>query len=260
MRGPRRPGTVPLDRALSKLGFASRAEAQTLIREGRVTVDGRQVVDPARAVVPETHHDQDRRRGARARRRPIDRVSQTARRRHDAPRSRRPKDGVRCAGPRRRRAHRRRPARHGLDRTPAADERHAVGESAHGSGVTHPAHLRRHRPRPVGAGLGITARGWNRRPWRARAGTTLGRPRDDQEGVGPRVSRDGRVDRGQEPRDPPTVRGGRPRGHAPASRRVRAVSNSAICSPAPGGTRAERLARRAAWTGRERPGAYWPRA
>jgi len=53
MRGPRRPGTVPLDRALSKLGFASRAEAQTLIREGRVTVDGRQVVDPARAVVPE---------------------------------------------------------------------------------------------------------------------------------------------------------------------------------------------------------------
>jgi 16S rRNA U516 pseudouridylate synthase RsuA-like enzyme len=53
MTGPRRPGTVPLDRALSKLGFASRAEARTLIREGRVTVDGRQVVDPARAVVPE---------------------------------------------------------------------------------------------------------------------------------------------------------------------------------------------------------------
>ena len=68
MTGPRRPGTVPLDRALSKLGFASRAEARTLIREGRVTVDGRQVVDPARAVVPEritiTIDDQSRARAA----------------------------------------------------------------------------------------------------------------------------------------------------------------------------------------------------
>ena len=30
------PGTVPLARALSKLGIASRAEAAALIREGRV--------------------------------------------------------------------------------------------------------------------------------------------------------------------------------------------------------------------------------
>src|SRR6478736_5830084 len=41
MRGPRRPGTVPLDRALSKLGFASRAEVPERIT---ITID-----DEARA-------------------------------------------------------------------------------------------------------------------------------------------------------------------------------------------------------------------
>jgi 23S rRNA pseudouridine2605 synthase len=45
---------VRLDRALSKLGIASRAEAQRLIRDGRVTVAGIVVTDPARLVVPET--------------------------------------------------------------------------------------------------------------------------------------------------------------------------------------------------------------
>lgn len=43
-----------LDRALSKLGFASRRDAKDLIAEGRVTVRGRVVTDPARLVVPET--------------------------------------------------------------------------------------------------------------------------------------------------------------------------------------------------------------
>ena len=33
--------TVPIDRALSKLGLASRAEARVLIREGRVRANGR---------------------------------------------------------------------------------------------------------------------------------------------------------------------------------------------------------------------------
>ena len=33
-------GRVPLERALSKLGLASRTQARALIREGRVTVDG----------------------------------------------------------------------------------------------------------------------------------------------------------------------------------------------------------------------------
>lgn len=46
-------GHVPLERALSKLGFASRTEARTLIREGRVSVDGRPASDPLAAVVPE---------------------------------------------------------------------------------------------------------------------------------------------------------------------------------------------------------------
>jgi 23S rRNA pseudouridine2605 synthase len=48
----RRP-TVRLDRALSKLGLASRADAQALIREGRVRVGSRIVTDPATDVVPE---------------------------------------------------------------------------------------------------------------------------------------------------------------------------------------------------------------
>ena len=49
----RRAGRVPLNRALSKLGIASRTEATRLIEEGRVEVDGRTVRDPAALVVPE---------------------------------------------------------------------------------------------------------------------------------------------------------------------------------------------------------------
>ena len=47
------PGTVSLERALSKLGMASRSEARTLILAGRVSVDRRVARDPATAVVPE---------------------------------------------------------------------------------------------------------------------------------------------------------------------------------------------------------------
>jgi 23S rRNA pseudouridine2605 synthase len=46
-------GRVPLNRALSKLGILSRAQATDAIRAGRVRVDGRIVDDPARLVVPE---------------------------------------------------------------------------------------------------------------------------------------------------------------------------------------------------------------
>lgn len=52
-RGRRRPGEVSLERALSKLGLASRAEARRWIVAGRVRVDGREVTDPGRPVVPE---------------------------------------------------------------------------------------------------------------------------------------------------------------------------------------------------------------
>jgi 16S rRNA U516 pseudouridylate synthase RsuA-like enzyme len=37
---------VPLNRALSKLGILSRAQATDAIRAGRVRVDGRSVDDP----------------------------------------------------------------------------------------------------------------------------------------------------------------------------------------------------------------------
>src|SRR5262249_51541143 len=49
----RRPGQVSLDRALSKLGLASRTGARQLIVDGRVTVGGRVVRNPAMPVVPE---------------------------------------------------------------------------------------------------------------------------------------------------------------------------------------------------------------
>jgi 23S rRNA pseudouridine2605 synthase len=49
----RPPGTVSLERALSKLGIASRSEARALIVAGRVAVDGRSVRDPRWPVVPE---------------------------------------------------------------------------------------------------------------------------------------------------------------------------------------------------------------
>jgi 23S rRNA pseudouridine2605 synthase len=49
----RGPGQVSLERALSKLGLASRSEARSLIRDRRVTVDGRTATDPLQPVVPE---------------------------------------------------------------------------------------------------------------------------------------------------------------------------------------------------------------
>ncbi len=50
----RRPsGHVPLNRALSKVGIASRAAATRLITEGRVTVDGLVARNPEAPVVPE---------------------------------------------------------------------------------------------------------------------------------------------------------------------------------------------------------------
>lgn len=49
----RRPGHVPLERALSKLGLASRSEARELVRAGRVSLDGSIETDPLREVIPE---------------------------------------------------------------------------------------------------------------------------------------------------------------------------------------------------------------
>ena len=49
----RRPGEVSLDRALSKLGLASRADARRLIALGRVAVNGRVIRSASTPVVPE---------------------------------------------------------------------------------------------------------------------------------------------------------------------------------------------------------------
>lgn len=48
-----RKGYVPLERAVSKLGLASRSQARALITAGRITVDRVRVTDPNRLVVPE---------------------------------------------------------------------------------------------------------------------------------------------------------------------------------------------------------------
>jgi len=45
--------TVSLERALSKLGLASRSQAHALVLEGRVSVGGRIVLDPSARIVPE---------------------------------------------------------------------------------------------------------------------------------------------------------------------------------------------------------------
>jgi 23S rRNA pseudouridine2605 synthase len=44
---------VSLERALSKLGLASRSEARSLILDGRVVIDGKTVVNPGLRVTPE---------------------------------------------------------------------------------------------------------------------------------------------------------------------------------------------------------------
>jgi pseudouridine synthase len=51
---PHPPRGVSLDRALSKLGVASRTEARALITSGRVAIDGLTITNPATRVVPET--------------------------------------------------------------------------------------------------------------------------------------------------------------------------------------------------------------
>ena len=51
--GRRAPGEVSLERALSKLGAATRSVARRLVREGRVKVEGRVVTDPLAPVEPE---------------------------------------------------------------------------------------------------------------------------------------------------------------------------------------------------------------
>ena len=56
---------MSLERALSKLGMASRSEARALIVDGRVTVDGRVARDPGLSRRARARADRDRRRGAR---------------------------------------------------------------------------------------------------------------------------------------------------------------------------------------------------
>ena len=44
---------VPLERAMSKLGLASRSQARVMIHEGRVRVNGKVITDVRVLVVPE---------------------------------------------------------------------------------------------------------------------------------------------------------------------------------------------------------------
>ncbi|MBU6152738.1 MAG: rRNA pseudouridine synthase [Bdellovibrionales bacterium] len=58
MSKSRKKGRVPLFRALSKLGLASRIEARIAIESGRVKVHGSIETNPERAVNPDTAHIQ----------------------------------------------------------------------------------------------------------------------------------------------------------------------------------------------------------
>ena len=49
----RTPGRVPLERALSKLGIASRTQARALIEAGKVRVNGKLQTNPLFSVMPE---------------------------------------------------------------------------------------------------------------------------------------------------------------------------------------------------------------
>lgn len=49
----RASGKVPLERALSKLGLASRSQTRRWVEEGRLEVNGRAVTDPEAPVAPE---------------------------------------------------------------------------------------------------------------------------------------------------------------------------------------------------------------
>jgi 23S rRNA pseudouridine2605 synthase len=49
----RKPGQVPLERALSKLGLASRTDTQSWIKAGRLGVNGRIALNPLALVTPE---------------------------------------------------------------------------------------------------------------------------------------------------------------------------------------------------------------
>ncbi len=49
-------GKVPLTRALSKLGLASRSQTREWILAGRLTVNGKKILDPFYLVVPEKDH------------------------------------------------------------------------------------------------------------------------------------------------------------------------------------------------------------
>ena len=53
MPQPFKPGKVPLERALSKLGIASRSQTRTWILSGRISVDGTIKRDPQFLVTPE---------------------------------------------------------------------------------------------------------------------------------------------------------------------------------------------------------------
>jgi 23S rRNA pseudouridine2605 synthase len=56
MKNVKKTGRVPLERALSKLGIASRTEAKAFIEGGSVKVHGKLETDPKRMVNPDTAH------------------------------------------------------------------------------------------------------------------------------------------------------------------------------------------------------------
>ena len=125
-RAPR-AGTSPLERAVSKLGLASRTQARALIAAGRVTVDGVRVTHPGHAGRARAGAPSPSTARPRARRGPLTIVLHKPRGvRHDAIGSGRPQDRVRparrCPGA----GHAGRPARPRDQRAADPHQRHAI--------------------------------------------------------------------------------------------------------------------------------------
>ena len=139
-----------LQKILSAAGIASRRTAETLIAQGRVTVNGRTVTEPGtKASLEDDDIRVDDRRVKGVAAPPLHPPLQAARLHHDALRSRAPSDrdrspgqgrcqGVRLSG---------RAPRLRLGRTARADERRRTGGAADASSPWHRARIRSARAR-----------------------------------------------------------------------------------------------------------------
>lgn len=239
MRTGRRRGLVALDRALSKLGLASRTEARRLIEAGCVEIDGRVIVDPRTMVVPE--RASLRIRGTTAA--PAARLVVALHKPRGVVTTRSDPEG--------------RPTVYslledlGTHVVPIGRLDLATSGLLLLTNDTRFADWLADPQSAVPRVYLVTARGQRHgrggrtpRPWCGEQGRASGRAvRRAPQGLVPRIAPGGDAHRGPEPRSPPSFRGHRPRGDPPSPRAGRRARTGLACAP--------RLARD--WRGRVEP-------